>query len=158
MGIDRQLARAQFFAGARVPAAPATGVAIVTCMDSRIDPPVVLGLLPGDANIIRNAGGLVDDGVIRSLALSQRYLQTREVLVIQHTGCSLVGLDDDEFEATVVAQSGARPTWRAGGFPDLEQSVLKAVRQLRESPFLLHRDAIRGAILDLVGGGVTEVT
>lgn len=157
MGIDRQLQYAALFGGARVPAPPASGVAIVTCMDSRIDPPVVLGLDPGDANIIRNAGGLVDDGVIRSLVLSQRYLATREVLIIQHLGCSLIGLDDEEFADDIERRVGARPRWAAGGFDDVEASVRRAMARVRESPYLLHTDAVRGAVLDLVGGGAHEV-
>lgn len=158
MGIDRQLSYAALFGGARVPAPPASGVAIVTCMDSRIDPPVVLGLDPGDANIIRNAGGLVDNGVIRSLALSQRYLGTTHVLILQHTGCSLIGLDDDEFEERVRAESGSTPPWRAGGFHDLESSVRDAMEAVRSSPYLVHTDGVRGAVLDLINGGVTEVS
>ncbi len=158
MGIDRQLAYAALFGGARVPAPPATGVAIVTCMDSRIDPPVVLGLDPGDANIIRNAGGVVDDGVIRSLSLSQRFLGTTDVLILQHTGCSLIDLDDDEYQARMEREGGETPTWRAGGFSDLDASVRAGVLRVRSSPFLLHTDRVRGAVLDLIDGGVREVT
>ena len=155
--MDRQLAYAALFGGARVPAPPGTGVAIVTCMDSRIDPPVVFGLDPGDANSIRNAGGLVDDGVIRSLSLSQRYLGTTGVLIVQHIGCSVHGLDDEAFERQLIEESGVKPPWRAGGFADLEESVRHAMRTVRESPFLLHTDNVRGAVLDLIGGGVTEI-
>jgi carbonic anhydrase len=155
--IDRQLAYARLFRGAKVLAPPATGVAIVTCMDSRIDPPVVFGLEPGDANIIRNAGGVVDDDVIRSLSLSQHFLGTTGVLIVQHVGCRVHGLDDSEFERTLVEQTGVTPPWRGGGFDDLEESVRRSMRLVRESPFLPHRDNVRGAVLDLIDGGVTEV-
>jgi carbonic anhydrase len=157
MAIDRQLAYAALFGGARVPAPPSTGIAVVTCMDSRIDPAVVFGLDPGDANLIRNAGGIVDDGVIRSLSLSQHFLGTTGVLIVQHTGCSVHGLDDDAFERKLVERSGERPAWRPGGFADLEESVRHAVGTVRASPFLLHTDNVRGAVLDLIGGGVREV-
>ena len=101
----------------------ASRLAIVTCMDARIDPLAVFGLATGDAHIIRNAGGRVGPQALRSLTLSQRALGTREVLIAQHTGCGLAGLDDEEFAATLAAETGERPAWRAGGFADLEESV-----------------------------------
>lgn len=155
--IDRQLAYADLFRGARTPAPPSTRVAVVTCMDSRIDPAVVFGLDPGDANLIRNAGGIVDDGVIRSLAISQRLLGTTSVLIVQHVGCGVHGLDDDDFERGVVADAGTPPPWRAGGFRDLTQSVRAGMRAVRESPFIPHTGDVRGAVLDLIDGGVREV-
>ncbi|MEQ8833635.1 MAG: carbonic anhydrase [Miltoncostaeaceae bacterium] len=158
MSIDRQLAYAALFGGARAPAPPATRVAIVTCMDSRIDPPVVFGLDPGDANIIRNAGGVIDDGVLRSLTISQHLLGTTGVLIVQHTGCGVLGLDDDALEARLVDHAGEAPAWRGRGFPELEASVREAVRAVRSYPFLLHTDNVRGAILDLESGGAVEVT
>jgi carbonic anhydrase len=158
MAIDRQLAYAALFGGARAPAPPSTGIAVVTCMDSRIDPAVVFGLDPGDVNLIRNAGGVVDDGVIRSLSLSQHFLGTTGVLIVQHIGCSVHGLDDGAFERQLVERSGERPSWRPGGFLDLDESVRHAMETVRSSPFLLHTDNVRGAVLDLINGGVREVT
>ncbi len=136
---------------------PALQLAIVTCMDARIDPYAVFGLTPGDAHIIRNAGGLVSPYTLRSLVLSQRALGTREILVAQHTDCGVHGLDDEALAAEITAEVGFPPSWRGGGFADLEESVRASMRRLRASPELPHRDAVRGAIIDLVHGGVREV-
>jgi carbonic anhydrase len=136
---------------------PALQLAIVTCMDARIDPFAVFSLRPGDAHIIRNAGGLVSPYTLRSLVLSQRALGTREILVAQHTDCGVHGLDDEALAAEITAEVGFPPTWRGGGFADLEESVRASMRRLRASPELPHRDAVRGAIIDLVHGGVREV-
>jgi carbonic anhydrase len=126
-------------------------------MDARIDPLSLLGLEPGQVHVIRNAGGIVDEGAVRSLAISQRMLGTREVLVLQHTGCGLIGLDDEAFAREVERDSGIRPAWRAGGFADLDESVRAAVAALGAERALPHRDRVRGAIVDLVAGGVREV-
>lgn len=140
-----------------LPPHPALGLAVVTCMDARIDPFAVFGLRPGDAHIIRNAGGLVSTYTVRSLALSQRALGTREILVAQHTDCGVHGLDDEALAAEITAEVGFPPSWRGGGFADLEESVRISMRLLRASPELPHRDAVRGAIIDLLHGGVREV-
>lgn len=154
--VDDILARAAC-EPSRLPAPPALGIAVVTCMDARIDPLAVFGLRPGDAHVIRNAGGLVTPDVVRSLVLSQRALGTRQVLVAQHTGCGVHGLDDDRLAAEIAAEVGSPPSWRGGGFDDLEESVRASVRRLRATPELPHRDAIRGAVIDLVAGGVRPV-
>jgi carbonic anhydrase len=140
-----------------LPPHPSLHLAIVTCMDARIDPYAVFGLKPGEAHIIRNAGGLVSPYTLRSLALSQRALGTREVLVAQHTDCGVHGLDDERLAAEITAEVGFPPTWRGGGFADLEESVRASIRRLRAAPELPHRDAVRGAIIDLVSGGVRPV-
>jgi carbonic anhydrase len=140
-----------------LPPHPALRIAIVTCMDARIDPYAVFGLRPGDAHVIRNAGGLVSPYTLRSLVLSQRALGTREVLVAQHTDCGVHGLDDERLAAEITAEVGFPPPWRGGGFADLEESVRASMRRLRATPELPHRDAIRGAIIDLVAGGVRPV-
>ena len=103
-------------------------------MDARIDPLALLGLAPGDAHVVRNAGGILDEGALRSLVISQRALGTREVLVLQHTGCGLLGLDDEAFAREVEADAGVRPAWAAGGFPDLDESVRRTVAALRAEP------------------------
>jgi carbonic anhydrase len=140
-----------------LPPHPALRLAIVTCMDARIDQYAVFGLRPGDAHVIRNAGGLVSPYTLRSLVLSQRALGTREILVAQHTDCGLHGLDDEALAAEITAEVGFPPSWRGGGFADLQESVRASMRRLRASPELPHRDAVRGAIIDLVNGGVREV-
>jgi carbonic anhydrase len=136
---------------------PALRLAIVTCMDARIDQFAVFGLQPGDAHVIRNAGGLVSPYTLRSLVLSQRALGTREILVAQHTDCGLHGLDDDALAREITAEVGVPPPWRAGGFADLEESVRASMRRLRAATELPYRDGVRGAIIDLVHGGVREV-
>jgi carbonic anhydrase len=140
-----------------LPPHPALGLAIVTCMDARIDPYAVFGLQPGDAHVIRNAGGLVSPYTLRSLVLSQRALGTREILVAQHTDCGVHGLDDEALAAEITAEVGFPPSWRGGGFADLEESVRASMRRLRASPELPHRDKVRGAVIDLVSGGVRPV-
>jgi carbonic anhydrase len=138
-------------------ARPRRGLAILTCMDARIDPLALLGLAVGDAHVIRNAGGIVDDGTVRSLVISQRKLATREVLILQHTGCSVLGLDDEAFAREIEADAGVRPAWAGGGFTDLEESVRSSVAALRAGRTLPRRDRVRGAIVDLATGEVREV-
>jgi carbonic anhydrase len=108
-------------------------------------------------HVIRNAGGLIDDGALRSLAVSQRTLGTREILILQHTECGLHGLDDGEFAGAIARDTGHRPAWRAGGFADLDESVRAQIRRVRSAPELPYRDSIRGAVVDLAVGGVREV-
>ena len=154
--LDTLLARAAC-PPSELTSAPSLRLAIVTCMDARIDPLAVFGLATGDAHIIRNAGGRVGPQALRSLTLSQRALGTREVLIAQHTGCGLAGLDDEEFAATLAAETGERPAWRAGGFADLEESVRASMRAVREAVVLPHRDRVRGVVIDVEKGGVWEV-
>ena len=155
--IDGLLAHARDMPPTTRPAPPRLGLAIVICMDARLDPFSLFGLEPGDAHIIRNHGGRVDKGALRSIALSQRMLGTREVLIVQHTGCALQGFDDEAFADQIERDTGERPSWRAGGFPDLDESVRGAIRHVQGAVFLPHRDRVRGAIVDLVAGGVREV-
>ena len=126
-------------------------------MDARIDPLALLELAVGDAHVVRNAGGIVDEGAVRSLVISQRKLATREVLVLQHTGCGVLGLDDEAFAREIEADSGVRPAWAGGGFADLDESVRRSVAALRAEPALPHRDRVRGAVVDLATGLVREV-
>jgi carbonic anhydrase len=143
--------------GGLLPAQPRLRLAVLTCMDARIDPMALLGLAPGDAHVVRNAGGLVDEGAVRSLVISQRKLGTREVLVVQHTACGMIGLDDQAFAREVERDSGRRPPWAAGGFADIEESVRRSVAALRAEPLLPHRDRLRGAVLDLAAGELRQV-
>ncbi len=151
------LARAAGAPPTALPSPPRLRVTILTCMDARIQTARLFGLAPGEVHVLRNAGGIVDEGALRSLVISQRLLGTREVLVLQHTGCGMIGLDDEAFAADVERHSGRRPAWRAGGFTDLEESVRRSVAALRAEPTLPHRDRVRGAVLDLAAGGVREV-
>ena len=139
-----------------LPAQPQRKLAIVTCMDCRVDPLEMAELEVGEAHVIRNAGAVVTDDVRRSLALSQRKLGTTEVWVVAHTGCGVLGLDDEEFLAEVEADVGSRPDWVPGGFASLEQSVRDGVASIRADP-TLRSGAVRGFVLDLASGELTEV-
>src|SRR5262249_35620183 len=139
-------------AGAR----PALQVTVLTCMDARIDPARLLGLEPGDAHVLRNAGGVVTPDARRSLAISQRLLGTRAVAVIRHTGCGMHGLTE-AFADGLATEVGARPDWPVHGFVDLAGALLAGLAQLRADPFLLHTDQIRGFVYDVATGQLTEV-
>jgi carbonic anhydrase len=135
---------------------PRRKLAVVSCMDTRLDVYAMLGIERGDAHIIRNAGGLVTDDVIRSLSASQRLLGTEEVVVIMHEKCGLNGASDEEFAQTL-AEDGARPGWRLGAFEDLETELREGLARLRSSPELTAKDAIRGFIFDPDTGVLREV-
>lgn len=136
---------------------PSLRLAVVACMDARLDLFAILGLGTGQVHVIRNAGGLVDAGALRSLAVSQRTLGTREILIVQHTQCGLHGLDDAAFADEIARDTGQRPAWSAGGFADLEESVRTQIRRARSATELPRRDSVRGAIVDLSAGGIHEV-
>ncbi|HVC86994.1 MAG TPA: carbonic anhydrase [Gaiellaceae bacterium] len=135
---------------------PRRKVAVLACMDARMDLFVMLGLARGDAHIIRNAGGLVTDDVLRSLSVSQRLLGTEEIVVIMHEGCGLHGASEDRFTEGLAAD-GAAPTWRLGAFADLETTLREGLRRLRSSPELPARDQIRGFVFDPETGALREV-
>ena len=140
-----------------VPSRPARGLAIVTCMDARIDVLGMLGIEAGAAHVIRNAGGIVTDAEIRSLTISQRVLGTREVMVVHHTDCGMLGLAEDEFTARLHAEVGIAPTWTVGAFADLDEDVRAGVALIRASPFVPHTDSVRGFVLDVESGRLREV-
>src|SRR6478735_888499 len=144
------------FAGP-LPLPPAKHVAVLACMDARIDVYGVLGLEEGEAHVIRNAGGVVTDDEIRSLAISQRLLGTREVVLIHHTDCGMLTFSDDEFAASLEADTGERPGWRAHAFNDLDEDVRSSVRTIVESPFVPHTDSVRGFVFDVATGRLREV-
>ena len=135
---------------------PRRRLAIVTCMDCRIDPLVAADLELGEAHVIRNAGGLVTEDVRRSLALSQRALRTEEVWIVMHTGCGVLGLDDGEFLDRIEEETGIRPDWEPGGFESLERGVGEGVERVRSDPALIS-SVVRGVILDLESQQLTEV-
>jgi carbonic anhydrase len=135
---------------------PLRGVAVLACMDTRIDLFAILGLERGDAHIIRNAGGLATDDAIRSLSASQRLLGTEEIVVVMHEGCGLHGASEDEF-AQALAGDGVIPSWRLGAFEDIEEALRHSLTRLRSSRELPARDHIRGFIFDPETGELREV-
>jgi carbonic anhydrase len=136
---------------------PAKQLAVVTCMDSRIDAFAALGLDLGDAHVLRNAGGVVTDDTIRSLALSQRALGTRHIVLIHHTRCGLHGIDEAAFRQQLMDETGMKPPWSLEAFTDLEADVRSSVNRVRTSPYLRHRDSVSGLILDVDSGQLTQV-
>ena len=140
-----------------LPGPPSRGVAVVACMDARLDVYRVLGLGDGEAHVIRNAGGVVTDDVLRSLAVSQRKLATREVVLLHHTRCGMATFTDDEFVAELEADTGRKPSWAPGTFVDTEQDVRDSLTAVRSSPFLPHTDAVRGFVYDVDTGALAEV-
>jgi carbonic anhydrase len=150
-------ARAAELAAPGLSPRPRRKVAVLSCMDTRIDLFPMLGLQRGDAHIIRNAGGLVTDDAIRSLSVSQRVLGTEEIVVVMHEGCGLHGASEDEF-AQALAADGVMPTWRLGAFDDVEATLRHSLNRLCASPELPDRDHIRGFIFDPETGAVREVS
>jgi carbonic anhydrase len=136
---------------------PQRKVAVLSCMDTRIDLFPMLGIKRGDAHIIRNAGGLATDDAIRSLSISQRLLGTEDVVVVMHDNCGLSGASEDEFTQALAAD-GVLPSWRLGAFTDVEATVRDSVARLRQSPELPHRDQIRGFVFNPEDGSLREVT
>lgn len=136
---------------------PSLNLTIVTCMDARIKVFDVFGLRHGEAHILRNAGGIVTDDIIRSLAISQRKLQTREVIVMQHTSCGLSTFTDDEFKDELEQDTKLRPPWAIETFREVKDSVRQSVERVRRSPFVPHRDQVRGFIYDVRTAELTEV-
>ena len=136
---------------------PSRPVAVVTCMDARIDVHRALGVEEGEVHVIRNAGGVVTDDVIRSLLISQRLLGTREVMVIHHTNCGMQTFTDDGMKRQVEAEVGIRPPFALEAFPDLEQDVRQSIARIKASPFLPHKDAVRGFVYDVGRGTIGEV-
>ena len=137
-------------------AQPAKRVAILACMDARLVPTRVLGFAEGDAHVIRNAGGIVTDDAIRSLTISQRRLGTREIILLHHTDCGMAGFTDEEFLTELERETGERPQWSPGAFPDIEASVRDSIRRIRESPFIAHKN-VRGFVYIVEDGSLREV-
>jgi carbonic anhydrase len=144
------------FPGPR-PLRPKLRMTVIACMDSRLDLFGALGLDIGDAHLIRNAGGQITDDVLRSLALSQRSMGTREVVIVHHTECGMLGLDDDAFRAELTAESGQHPPWRVPGFTDLPADVRASIAAVRECPWIPHRDDVRGFVFDVATAEIEEI-
>ena len=140
-----------------LPLPPAKGVAVVACMDARLNLYAVLGLEEGQAHVIRNAGGAVTDDGIRSLAISQRLLGTREIILIHHTDCGMLTFTDDDFRAAIQADTGIRPAWSAEAFSDLDADVRQSIARIKASPFVPHKDSVRGFVFDVATGKLNEV-
>jgi carbonic anhydrase len=140
-----------------LPLPPARGVAVVACMDARIDVYSVLGLKEGEAHVIRNAGGVVSADTIRSLAISQRLLGTTEIVLIHHTDCGMLTFTDEQFKASIQADTGIKPDWSAEAFSDLDTDVRQSVARVKSSPFIPHTDAVRGFVFDVATGRLVEV-
>jgi carbonic anhydrase len=136
---------------------PSLHLTIVTCMDSRIDTFRIFGLESGQAHILRNAGGLVTDDVLRSLVLSQRLLQTREIILMHHTNCGLHDADEDALRVAITTEVGATPPYQFGAFHDIDESVRTSIVRVREHRFLPHRDNVRGFIYEVETGHLREV-
>jgi carbonic anhydrase len=159
--IDQLLANNRAFAAslpvAHLDVRPASRLAIVTCMDSRINVFAAVGLRDGEAHVLRNAGGVITDDVIRSLAISQRRLGTRAVMLIQHTDCGMQKLTDDGFRAELQQDTGVAPAFAIESFTDVDANVRQSVLRVRRSAFLLHRDAVRGFVYDVDTHGLREI-
>jgi carbonic anhydrase len=145
------------FDKADLPLAPARKAAVVACMDARLNVYGALGLQEGDAHVIRNAGGVVTDDTVRSLAISQRLLGTEEIILIHHTGCGMLTFTDDEFRESIERETGIKPQWAAEAFADLEGDVRQSIARIKASPFIPRKDAIRGFVYEVETGRLREV-
>lgn len=140
-----------------LPLPPARKVAVLACMDARLDPAKILGLAEGDAHVIRNAGGVATEDALRSLTISQRLLGTEEIVLVHHTDCGMVTFSDDEFRQGIEKETGIRPSWSSEAFPDAAAGVAQPVRRIKASPFIPKTDRVRGFVFDVATGGLEEV-
>jgi carbonic anhydrase len=159
--IDRLVSNNEDYAASfdkgELPLPPAQKVAVVACMDARLDPARVLGLEEGDAHVIRNAGGVITDDEIRSLAISQNLLGTEEIVLIHHTDCGMLTFTDEQFADQLEESTGERPDWTAQSFDDLDENVRASKRAIEESPFIPKKDSIRGFVYEVETGRLRPV-
>src|SRR3954462_6643358 len=148
---------AENFTKAELPLPPAKKLAVVACMDARIVVSRILGLEEGDAHVIRNAGGVITDDEIRSLAISQRLLATEEIILIHHTDCGMLTFTDDEFKRQIQDDTGIKPAWAAEAFSDLDEDVRQSIARIKASPFIPNTEQVRGFVFDVANGSLTEV-
>ena len=141
-----------------LPRAPARKLAVLACMDARLDPARVLGLQEGDAHVIRNAGGVVSDDALRSLAISQNLLGTEEIVLIHHTDCGMLTFTDEDFRGSIEQDTGVRPDWPVHTFDDLERNVRDSIDKIRNSPFIPRTDSIQGFVYEVETGRLREVS
>ena len=149
---------AETFEKGDLPLPPASGVAVVACIDARLDVHKILGLKEGDAHVIRNAGGVITDDEIRSLTISQRLLGTREVILIHHTDCGMLTFSDDELKAQIHEDVGMKPHFSMESFSDLEEDVRQSIARIQASPFISHKESVRGFVYEVETGRLREVT
>jgi carbonic anhydrase len=147
---------AETFSGP-LPMPPSAHLAVVACMDARLNVYALLGLGDGEAHVIRNAGGVITDDEIRSLAISQRLLGTQEIILIHHTDCGMLTFTDDAFKRSIQDDTGIKPHWAAESFPDLAEDVRQSIARIKASPFVPHKDSIRGFVFDVATGRLNEV-
>ena len=150
-------ANAKSFDKGDLPLPPAKKVAVLACMDARLDVYSILGLHLGDAHVIRNAGGVATDDAIRSLVISQRLLGTSEIVLVHHTDCGMLTFSDDDVKKNIQADVGIKPQFALEAFPNLEEDVRQSVARIRSSPFIPHKDRVRGFIYDVKTGRLNEV-
>jgi carbonic anhydrase len=155
--IENNAKYASGFSKGTLPMPPAKQIAVVACMDARLETGALLGLEEGDAHVIRNAGGVVTDDVIRSLVISQRLLGTREVMLIHHTDCGMLTFTDAELKATIQMETGIRPPFAMDAFSDIEDDVRQSIARIHASPFVVHKDRIRGFVYEVETGRLREV-
>jgi carbonic anhydrase len=159
--IDEFLANNKAFADSfdkgSLPMPPAKGLAVVTCMDARMDTSLLLGLVEGDAHVIRNAGGVVTDDVIRTLTISQRLQNTRAIMLIHHTDCGMLTFTDDGLKRKIMLDTGIRPPFALEAFPDLDENVRQSMARIHASPFIPVKDEVRGFVYDVHTGMLREV-
>ena len=156
--IENNRQYASSFQDKDLPLAPALKLAVLACMDARLDVHRILGLRHGDAHVIRNAGGVATDDAIRSLVISQRLLGTEEVVLVHHTGCGMLTFSDDEVRSQIEAETGIRPHFAFEAFGDLEQDVRQSIARIKASPFIPRKDKIRGFVYDVETGRLSEVS
>jgi carbonic anhydrase len=140
-----------------LPLPPAKKLAVVACMDARVNPYGALGLQEGDAHVIRNAGGVITDNEIRSLAISQRLLGTEEIILVHHTDCGMLTFTDDDFKRSIQDEVGIKPAWAAESFTDLDEDVRQSIARIKASPFIPRKESIRGFVYDVATGKLREV-
>jgi carbonic anhydrase len=149
---------ASSFAKGDLPMPPGKGLAVVACMDARLNVYALLGLEEGQAHVIRNAGGVVTEDVIRSLAISQRLLGTGEIILVHHTDCGMLTFTDDQVKADIEADTGLRPHFALEAFSDLERDIRQSIARIKASPFVANKDSVRGFVFDVTTGKLQEVT
>ncbi|MFI1583477.1 beta-class carbonic anhydrase [Embleya sp. NPDC020630] len=140
-----------------LPLPPARHLAVVACMDARLNVYAILGLAEGDAHVIRNAGGVITADELRSLTISQRLLGTEEIILIHHTDCGMLTFDDDGFKADIAADTGLKPAWASEAFTDVETDVRQSIGRIKADPFIVHKDRVRGFVFDVATGKLNEV-
>ena len=156
--LQNNAAYAENFDKGELPLPPAKKLAVVACMDARLDVHAILGLAPGDAHVIRNAGGVITDDEIRSLTISQRLLGTREIILIHHTDCGMLTFTDDELRQQIHEEAGIKPHFSMESFSDLEEDVRQSIARIRNSPFIPNKDSVRGFVYEVETGRLREVT